>query len=88
MDLRDLFPYLYEARTVPIPTKPVRGCTCIARADADDTMPGNVSAGLPRFVLGEATAANCSIAKKEAKRIATRKLGMKPKHLKVRCAGK
>lgn len=88
MDLRDLFPYLYEARSVPKPAKPVRGCTCIARADADDTMPGNISGGRPLFTLVEITAANCVIASREAKRQATEKLGMKPKHLKVRCVGK
>jgi hypothetical protein len=73
------------ARSVPKPGRPPGGgCTCIARADADDTMPGNLKPGLPLFAFGEATAADCATAAKEAKRVAIRRLRMKPKHVKHR----
>ena len=72
-------------RTIPAPPPPKRGCTCTCRADADDTMPGNIIPGQPRFAFGTATAGNCSEASKEAKRIATRNLGMKPKHIPCKC---
>lgn len=75
-------------RTVPQPKCPKRGCTCNCRADADDSMPGNVRPGLPRFAFGSATASNCPEAKKAAKRIATQILGMKPKHILCRCVGR
>jgi hypothetical protein len=58
----------------------------IARADADDTMPGNLNPTRPRYAFGEAVAADCAIASKEAKRLAINKLGMKPKHVKCRCS--
>ena len=73
------------SRTIPQPSCPSRGCTCTCRADADDTQPGNVRPGLPRFAFGTATASNCSDAKKAAKRIATHALGMKPKHIPCKC---
>ena len=74
-------------RSVPKPERPPGGaCRCIARADADDTMVGNLNASLPLFAFGEATAADCVTASREAKREATRKLGMKPKHVKHRCS--
>jgi RHS repeat-associated protein len=74
-------------RTIPKPRRPGGGCcTCIARADADDTMPGNVQAGVPLFAFGIATARNCSEALKEAKRDASHRLGMKPKHIQWKCS--
>jgi RHS repeat-associated protein len=73
--------------TIPRPAKPKRGCTCTCRADADDTMPGNIKPGLPRFALGTATAANCAQASVAAKREATKNLGMKPKHIPCVCVG-
>jgi RHS repeat-associated protein len=75
------------SRTIPQPKRPSCGCTCICRADADDRIPGNVKAGSPRFAFGEATEDNCPKAVKEAKRRATRNLGMQPKHIPCKCAG-
>ncbi len=75
-----------DDRAVQKPSRPLRGCACIARADADDTMPGNLSTERPRYAFGEAVAADCATASKEAKRIAISKLGMKPKHVKCRCS--
>ena len=75
-------------RSIPKPKKPKCGCTCICRADADDNMPGNITSGRPLFQFGVANASNCSEATKEAKREAIHKLGMKPKHVGCRCAGK
>jgi RHS repeat-associated protein len=72
-------------RTVPQPKCPKRGCACNCRADADDSMPGNIRPGLPTFAFGSATASNCPEAKKAAKRIATHALRMKPKHILCRC---
>jgi RHS repeat-associated protein len=80
--------YESGARSIPKPDCPKRGCTCTCRADADDTMPGNIKPGLPRFAFGTATASNCSDASKDAKRIATQALGMKPKHIGCRCSEK
>lgn len=77
-----------QSRKIPEPCKPKRGCTCTCRADADDTMPGNITPGRPTFAFGTATAGNCAEASKEAKRIATRSLGMKPKHIPCVCAGR
>ncbi len=77
-----------QPRTIPEPECPKRGCTCTCRADADDTMPGNIRPGLPVFAYGTATAGNCAEASKLAKRAATRSLGMKPKHIGCKCAGK
>lgn len=73
-------------RSVRKPPAPGRGCACIARADADDSMPGNLSADRPRYAFGEAVAADCATASKETKRIAINNLGMKPKHVKCRCS--
>jgi hypothetical protein len=74
-------------RSVPKPARPGRGwCTCIARADADDAMPGNLKPGLPLFTFGTATSNNCPAAAKEAKRLAIEALAMKPKHVKHRCS--
>jgi hypothetical protein len=75
-------------RSIPLPEKPKKGCTAICRADANDNIPGNAKEGETLFALGEATAPSCAIASKEAKRIATRKLGMQPKHLGCRTMGK
>src|SRR5437870_977507 len=72
-------------RSVAKPAKPPRGCTCNCRADADDSIPDNLKPGLPLFAFATATAADCAIATKRACRDATRKLGMKPKHVKSRC---
>ena len=74
-----------ESRSVAKPAKPPRGCTCNCRADADDSMPGNVKPELPPFAFATVTASDCAIAKRDGKREATRKLGMKPKHVKCRC---
>jgi RHS repeat-associated protein len=76
------------SRSIPQPKKPKCGCTCICRADADGNMPGNITTGSPLFQFGVANAGNCNEAKKEAKREAIHKLGMKPKHVGCRCAGK
>jgi len=51
-------------------------------------MPGNIKPGAPRFAFGTATASNCAAASKAAKRLATQTLGMKPKHIGCKCAGK
>jgi RHS repeat-associated protein len=75
------------SRTIPPPPPPKRGCTCTCRADADDSMPGNITPGVPRFAFGTATASNCSEASKEAKRIAIHALGMKPKHVGCKTSG-
>ena len=75
------------SRTIPKPRKPRCGCTCICRADADATMRGNLKLGWPTFAFGSATASNCVKASKEAKRNATRNLGMKPKHIPCNCQG-
>jgi RHS repeat-associated protein len=79
---------LLEERTIPKPARPKCGCACTCRADADDTMPGNVRPGLPRFAFGTANASSCAEASKEAKRIATINLGMKPKHIPCVCEGR
>jgi hypothetical protein len=42
--------------------------------------------GMPTYAFGTASAAACSTASKEAKRLAIIGLGMKPKHVKVRCS--
>jgi RHS repeat-associated protein len=76
------------SRKIPDPEKPSCGCTCICRADADDTMPGNIKPNRPLFAFGQATAGNCPEASKLAKRIATRNLGMKPKHIPCKCEGR
>jgi RHS repeat-associated protein len=75
-------------RRIPEPDCPGRGCTCTCRADADDTMPGNIKPGLPLFAFGTATASSCFEASRQAKRIATRALGMKPKHIPCKCSGR
>jgi RHS repeat-associated protein len=75
------------SRTIPQPEKPSCGCTCICRADADDRIPGNVKPNRPKFAFGQATADNCAKASKEANRIATKNLGMQPKHIPCKCAG-
>ena len=72
-------------RSVAKPLKPPQGCTCNCRADADDTMPGNLRLELPLFAFAAVTAADCAIAATQGKREATRRLGMKPKHVKCRC---
>lgn len=72
-------------RSIPKPDKPARGCRCNCRADADANMPGNVKPDLPLFVIESVTAADCVIAKKEGKRRAIRRPGMKPKHIDCRC---
>jgi hypothetical protein len=69
------------------PPKPPNGCTCNCRADADDGMPGNLKPDVPLFAFATISAADCGTAAKEGKREATRKLGMKPKHVKCRCTG-
>jgi RHS repeat-associated protein len=89
---RDLLPPpdpgLLPSRTIPDPKKPGRcKCACICRADADDTMPGNIQPGWPRFAFGYAIAKNCAEAKKEAERKAKHNLGMKAKHVQCKCAG-
>lgn len=73
-------------RSIPRPDPPRCGCTCICRADADETVPGNIKPGMSRFAFGTHTASNCAEAAKEAKRTATHLLGMKPKHIGCRCA--
>ena len=78
----------WAKRTIPQPKCPSRGCACVCRADADETMPGNIKPGRPLFRYGAAWAPNCPEASKLAKRIATRNLGMKPKHIPCECAGK
>ncbi|TLX17162.1 hypothetical protein [Rhizobium sp. MHM7A] len=75
-------------RTVPMPKRPKKGCTAICRADANGNIPGNLKDGVPLFTFGEATAANCPMAVKEAKRKATHALGMQPKHIGCETAGK
>jgi len=72
-------------RSVSKPPKPAEGCTCNCRADADDSMPGNMRPELPRFAFASVTAADCAIAARQGKREATRRLRMKPKHVKCRC---
>jgi hypothetical protein len=77
-----------DRRSVSVPPKPKgKGCRCRARADVDENMPENMTGGRPRFTIADAVAPNCAEASKIAKRLATQKLGMKPKHLKVRCSG-
>jgi RHS repeat-associated protein len=75
-------------RSIPQPQPPRKGCTCACRADADDTMPGNITLGLPLFAFGTATGPSCQDASKEAKSIAIHTLRMKPKHVGCRCAEK
>jgi hypothetical protein len=72
-------------RSIAKPSRPPRGCTCTCRADADDNMPGNLKPDLPLFAFATVTATDCTIAKRQGKREATGKLGMKPKHVKCRC---
>jgi RHS repeat-associated protein len=80
-------PRLPDPRTIRQPDCPNRGCTCTCRADADATMEGNIKPGAPLHAFGTATASSCAEAAKAAKRIATRALGMKPKHIPCKCAG-
>jgi RHS repeat-associated protein len=88
---KDLLPPIDPSpvpRTIPDPKKPGRcRCACICRADADDTMPGNIKPEWPRFAFGSAIAANCSTARKEAEKKAKHILGMKAKHVQCKCAG-
>jgi RHS repeat-associated protein len=79
---------LLAERTIPQPAKPRCGCTCTCRADANAAASGNIKPGLPLFAFGTATASDCFQASKDAKRIATRNLGMIPKHMDCKCAGK
>src|SRR4051812_35429347 len=74
------------ARSVALPEKPPRGCTCTCRADADDSMPGNVKVGHLPYAFATATASDCAGATKTAKHDAIHTLGMKPKHVKCRCS--
>ena len=74
-------------RSVPKPTEPPYGCTCNYRADADDSMPGNLKPTLPLFAFATVTASDCGMAAKQGKREAIGKPGMKPKHVKCRCTG-
>lgn len=75
-------------RTVFKPARPSKGCSCSCRADADDTMIGNIRSGRQLFAIETASASDCETAKRRAKRAATKKLGMKPKHIKCRCNGR
>lgn len=72
-------------RSIVKPPKPPQGCTCNCRADADDNMLGNVRLELPLFAFAAVTATDCAVAARQGKREATRRLGMKPKHVKCRC---
>lgn len=74
------------ARSIPLPAKPPRGCTCTCRADADDGMPGNLKPDYLPYALAEATDVDCVGAARQAKREAIHTLGMKPKHVKCRCS--
>ena len=74
-----------DGRSIPKPTKPKCGCTCICRADANDNISGNIKPGEATFAFGEATEDSCSKASKAAKRIATHRLGKQPKHVGCRC---
>ncbi len=74
-----------EDRAIKKPPCPKRGCTCTCRADADDTMPGNIQEGMPLFAFGTVTASSCAEAAREAKRAAIHSLAMKPKHVGCRC---
>jgi len=76
------------SRSIIQPKKPKCGCTCNCRADANDNIPGNIQAGERTFAFGMATEKNCIIAKKVAKRRATRRLGKQPKHVACICTGK
>ena len=81
-------PEAYDIRSIPKPDRPPGGgCSCTARADADDTMPSNLIPGRRRFAFGSANASDCVKAASFAKRAAIDLLGMKPKHVKVRCSG-
>jgi len=73
------------SRTIPKRRGPRRACTCTCRADADDTMPGNIKPALKPFAFGTASASHCDTATKDAKRKATKLLGMKPKHIRCEC---
>jgi len=77
-----------DSRSIPMPEEPRRGCTCTCRADANDNIPGNIEPGMQTFAFGTATASSCAQASKDAKREATHSLGMQPKHIDCRCAGK
>jgi RHS repeat-associated protein len=89
---QDLLPPIDEfagmSRKIHKPKKPRCGCACLCRADADETMPGNIQPGWPRFAFGFAIASSCEKASKEAKRKATQNLGMKPKHIPCECTGR
>jgi len=74
-------------RRINPPNCPKKGCRCTCRADADDTMAGNIRPGLPLFRFATWTASNCEEAVKEAKRLAIHRLGMKPKHVPCKCTG-
>lgn len=74
-----------QDRAIEKPPCPKRGCTCTCRADADDTMPGNIQPGRPLFAFGTVTASSCAEASTEAKRVAIHALGMKPKHVGCKC---
>jgi hypothetical protein len=73
------------SKTIPKRRGPRGECTCTCRADADDTMPGNIKPELKLFAFGTASASNCARATKDAKRKATKLLGMKPKHIGCEC---
>lgn len=51
-------------------------------------MPGNANGDEPLFSFGTATRPNCEAATIAGKREAIHKLGMKPKHVKCRCASR
>ena len=71
-------------RHVPEPKRPKKGCTAPCRADANDNIEGNIQPGDQTFATATVTAANCQIAKKKAKKLATQRLGKQPKHIKCR----
>jgi hypothetical protein len=77
--------HLGEDRSYEKPRRPTTGCTCKCRADINDNIPENANRQ-PRFAFGEATAANCMQASREAKRLATRSLGSQPKHVGCECS--
>lgn len=74
-----------DGRSYEAPAKPPTGCRCKCRADINGNIPENAGKN-PVFAFGEAAAATCADAARQAKREATRALGAQPKHVGCKCS--
>jgi len=77
-----------QSRSLPYPMMRRGKWTCMCRADCNDNIPGNCPEDpSQRYAFGVASHESFTVAKKEAKRAATKNLGCQPKHVPCRCTG-